>query len=311
MSRLHLLQGISGTGKTSLAIAFSRAVNGGSKLIEVQAGWRDRQDLIGYYNAFEKRFYESEFLQAIYEAQCPFYQDKIYLIILDEMNLSRPEQYFADFLSKLEQESPQLTLINDSNRPYPTLFKDHKTLKIPNNIWFIGTANQDETTLEFADKTYDRSHIMELERHQEEFTIPELNYRNPIAYSALINAFKKAENTYQKHANQAFNFLNEYLANKLANNFKVGWGNRLERQMKSFIPVVIASGGTIGEATDHILATKILRKIKDRYDLSATDLRKLKEDLTIYWSELDPNQPTESLNIINNEIKRIDPTGEE
>jgi hypothetical protein len=81
--------------------------------------------------------------------------------------------------------------------------------------------------------------------------------------------------------------------------------------MKSFIPVVIASGGTIGEATDHILATKILRKIKDRYDLSATDLRQLKEELTIYWSELDQNKPTESLNIINNEIKRIDSTGEE
>jgi hypothetical protein len=311
MSRLHLLQGISGTGKTSLPIAFARAVNGGSKLIEVQAGWRDKQDLIGYYNAFEKRFYESEFLQAIYSAQCPFYQDKIYLIILDEMNLSRPEQYFADFLSKLEQESPQLTLINDSNRPIPALFKDHKTLNIPNNIWFIGTANQDETTLEFADKTYDRSHIMELERHQEEFTIPDLNSRNPIAYSALIKAFKKAENTYQKEANQAFNFLNEYLAKLLETKFKVGWGNRLERQIKSFIPVVIASGGTIGEATDHILATKILRKIKDRYDLSATDLRQLKEELTIYWSELDQNKPKESLNIINNEIKRIDSTGEE
>ena len=105
MSKLHLLQGISGTGKTSLPIAFARALGqrgqANYKLIEVQAGWRDRQDLIGYYNSFESKFYETEFLTALYEAQCPKFQDQIYIIVLDEMNLSRPEQYFADFLSKL------------------------------------------------------------------------------------------------------------------------------------------------------------------------------------------------------------------
>jgi predicted kinase len=71
MSRLHLLQGISGTGKTSLPIAFASAIGAGCKAIEVQAGWRDRQDLIGHYNAFEKKFYESEFLLALYRAGCP------------------------------------------------------------------------------------------------------------------------------------------------------------------------------------------------------------------------------------------------
>jgi len=103
MSHLHILQGISGTGKTSLPVAFARAVLGGYKLVEVQAGWRDRQDLIGYFNAFEGKFYESDFLKAIYEAQCPANRERIYIIILDEMNLSRPEQYFADFLSKLNK----------------------------------------------------------------------------------------------------------------------------------------------------------------------------------------------------------------
>lgn len=295
MSRLHLLEGISGTGKTSLATAFSSAVNDPNneyklepnkrtdyKLIEVQAGWRDRQDLIGYYNAFEKRFYESEFLQALYQAQCPFYRDRIYIIVLDEMNLSRPEQYFADFLSKLEQESPTLTLTTDLNRRYPALFEDHKTLKIPENIWFIGTANQDETTLEFADKTYDRAHIMELGRNQVKFDIPELNYRNPISYQALKLAFQQAQNQYQSQAKQADQFLKDYLADLLEIKFKIGWGNRLERQIEAFIPVVIASGGTIGEATDHLLATKILRKIKNRYDIPAIYLRELREQITVF-----------------------------
>lgn len=300
MSRLHLLEGISGTGKTSLATAFSSAVNDPNneyklepnkrtdyKLIEVQAGWRDRQDLIGYYNAFEKRFDESEFLQALYQAQCPFYRDRIYIIVLDEMNLSRPEQYFADFLSKLEQESPTLTLTTDLNRRYPALFEDRKTLKIPENVWFIGTANQDETTLEFADKTYDRAHIMELGRNQVKFNIPQLNYRNPISYQALKLAFQQAQNQYQSQAKQADQFLKDYLADLLEIKFKIGWGNRLERQIEAFIPVVIASGGTIGEATDHLLATKILRKIKNRYDIPAIYLRELREQITVFWGELD------------------------
>ncbi len=308
MSRLHLLEGISGTGKTSLAIAFSRAVEGGNQLIEVQAGWRDRQDLIGYYNAFEKRFYESEFLQALYQAQCPFYHDRIYIIVLDEMNLSRPEQYFADFLSKLEQESPTLTLTTDLNRRYPALFEDHKTLKIPENIWFIGTANQDETTLEFADKTYDRAHIMELGRNQAKFDIPELNYRNPISYQALKSAFQQAQDQYKTEAKRVDKFLKDYLANLLETKFKIGWGNRLERQIEAFIPVVIASGGTMGEATDHLLATKILRKIKNRYDIPASYLRELQDEITVFWGELDnQNSPIKSLNIINTEINRIEP----
>ncbi|MGI0480065.1 hypothetical protein ACN4EE_04665 [Geminocystis sp. CENA526] len=321
MSRLHLLEGISGTGKTSLATAFSSAVNDPNneyksepnkridyKLIEVQAGWRDRQDLIGYYNAFEKRFYESEFLQALYQAQCPFYQDRIYIIVLDEMNLSRPEQYFADFLSKLEQESPTLTLTTDLNRRYPVLFEDHKTLKIPENIWFIGTANQDETTLEFADKTYDRAHIMELGRNQTKFDIPQLNYRNPLSYQALKLAFQQAQNQYQSQAKKVDKFLKDYLANLLETKFKIGWGNRLERQIEAFIPVVIASGGTMGEATDHLLATKILRKIKNRYDIPASYLRELREQISVFWDDLDhQNSPIKSLNIINTEIDRIEP----
>ena len=62
MSRLHLLQGISGTGKTNLPVAFAGAIGAECKVIEIQAGWRDRQDLLGHYNVFERKFYESEFL---------------------------------------------------------------------------------------------------------------------------------------------------------------------------------------------------------------------------------------------------------
>lgn len=311
MSQLHILQGISGTGKTSLPIAFARATGGNYKLVEVQAGWRDRQDLIGHFNSFEGKFYESNFLQALYEAQCPSNRDRIYIIILDEMNLSRPEQYFADFLSKLEQDSPTIDLVTDLDKPSPQLFQNQNKLAIPSNVWFVGTANQDETTLEFADKTYDRSHIMELQRRQDaSFNLPEqLQPRNPISHQALINSFKRAQNKYADEASQVYQFLNDTLADFLERRFKIGWGNRLERQIKDFVPVVIAAGGTQGEACDQILATKILRKIRDRHDIPSSDLRKLKDDLLKEWFDLD-TEPEQSVAIIDAELRRLEP-GEE
>ena len=310
MSKLHLLQGISGTGKTSLPIAFARALGqrgqANYKLIEVQAGWRDRQDLIGYYNSFESKFYETEFLTALYEAQCPKFQDQIYIIVLDEMNLSRPEQYFADFLSKLEQESPTLTLNTDLERSSPKLFRNNDTLSIPPNVWFVGTANQDETTLEFADKTYDRAHVMELERSHESFEVPNLLPRDPISYDELTSAFKKAQERHEHQATKAYEFLNDNLSSILESKFKIAWGNRLEKQMSRYIPVVIAAGGSLTEATDRILATKILRKVRDRHDIQQTDLIEIRDIIDTYWSDLDKGTPNKSLKIIESELKRLD-----
>jgi hypothetical protein len=302
-SKLHILQGISGTGKTSLPLAFARAVRGGSTLVEVQAGWRDRQDLIGHFNAFEGKFYESEFLQGLYKAQCPSYREKIYLIVLDEMNLSRPEQYFADFLSKLEQPKPELDLMTAPVEPAPRLLREGRKLPIPDNVWFVGTANHDETTLEFADKTYDRAHVMELPRNRERFEPAAVDSSSPISYEALKKAFDKAKSDCKDSARQTDEFLHT-IEDTLSDRFRVGWGNRLQRQIEDFVPVVVASGGSLGEATDHILATKILRKVRDRYDTQADDLRQLQDDIESVWLD-EKNGPVRSLEIINNELRRL------
>jgi len=302
-SKLHILQGISGTGKTSLPVAFAEAVRGGSTLVEVQAGWRDRQDLIGHFNAFEGKFYESEFLQGLYKAGCPSYRDLIYLIVLDEMNLSRPEQYFADFLSKLEQPKPVLDLMTAPVEPAPRLLREGRKLPIPDNVWFVGTANHDETTLEFADKTYDRAHVMELPRNRERFEPAEVDSFSPISYEALKRAFDKAKSDYQDSARQTDEFLHT-IEDTLSDRFRVGWGNRLQRQIEDFVPAVVACGGSLGEATDHILATKILRKVRDRYDTQADDLRQLREDIESVWLD-SSNSPERSLEIISNELDRL------
>ena len=148
MSQLHIFQGISGTGKTSLATAFAKAVGGVCTTISVQAGWRDRADLLGHYNTFEKRYYEGEALQALYRAQTDADRERIHVVLLDEMNLSRPEQYFANFLSTLELGEAERWISLMESRPAhgaPVKLRDGRFIQVPPNLWFIGTANHDET----------------------------------------------------------------------------------------------------------------------------------------------------------------------
>ncbi len=315
MSRLHILQGISGTGKTSLPEAFGRAIGAGHKVVAVQAGWRDRQDLMGHYNAFERRFSEQLFLKGLYEAQCPLYRERPYLVVLDEMNLSRPEQYFADFLSALERagSAPEMDLMSAPISPSPKLLKDGHRLSWASNVWFIGTANHDETTVEFADKTYDRAHVMELPlpRNRETFQVQkDLKPQKPISLSAIQAAFEQARAQYLSRAEQACRFLLETLAEPLGRDFRVGWGNRLEEQMRWFVPVVIAGGGSLGEAVDHLVATKLLRKVRDRHDVRSGDLKRLTDRLQGSWEKLDrQNAPVRSMDILDQERKRLE-TGE-
>jgi hypothetical protein len=309
MSRLHLLQGISGTGKTSLPLAFARAIGAGSALVEVQAGWRDRQDLIGHFNTFERRFYESEFLQSMYRASLPVFRDTPFIIVLDEMNLSHPEQYFADLLSALEQDQnrQRLVLMTAAVDPAPMRLIDGGTkIRIPPNVWFVGTANHDETTKDFADKTYDRAHVMELPRNRETFDREDFQPQNPVSIDALQNAFSVAVNRYKEDAVKSYQFLQTQLGEMLGRRFRVGWGNRLERQISLYVPVVVAAGGSVGEATDYILTTKLLRKIRDRHDNRPEDIIALRERIQTEWSQLDNRtEPVRSLSVLRNELHRL------
>jgi hypothetical protein len=306
MSRLHILQGISGTGKTSLPVAFARAVGAGCEVVEVQAGWRDRDDLVGHYNAFERRFHEREFLKALYRAQCPAFADRVFVVVLDEMNLSHPEHYFADLLSGLEQDPAQRRLVLlSAPGSAPRLMRDGRTLPIPPNVWFVGTANHDETTREFADKTYDRAHVMELPRHHERFEARPPRERAPISYAALERAFDDACQRQEKASRQAYAAVEEELSRVLRDRFGVGWGNRFERQLLRFYPVVVEAGGTPGEAVDHLVFTKLLRKLRDRHGSSADALRSLREAVERLAERIDPDTPpVHSIGLIDDELRR-------
>ena len=87
-SKLIILEGISGTGKTSLPYAMGKFFNYDANICSVQPSWKDRSELLGYYNEFTKKFNETEFLKALYTS---IYRKDVNLIVLDEMNLARIE----------------------------------------------------------------------------------------------------------------------------------------------------------------------------------------------------------------------------
>ncbi|TWF75637.1 dynein-related subfamily AAA family protein [Pseudonocardia hierapolitana] len=306
-SRLHLLQGMSGTGKTSLPREFFQALSGdgAAQMIEVQAGWRDKDDLFGYYNAFEKRFAESEFTKALYRALLPANEDRPMVIVLDEMNLAHPEQYFGSMLSILEtavSEPGYVDLLTHELQGVPERFEGSR-LPLARNVWFVGTANHDETTVAFADKTYDRAHVQELPARHEPFAASKQAPAAPIAFSELRGAFEAAMRDHRADADTVKQFLNDHLHERFAR-FGVSWGNRFERQAERFVPVILATGGDMTEAVDHLVATKLVRKLEDRFGVVPDQLAELADDIEKRWS-LDGGKPVKTLDRIRREASRL------
>lgn len=317
MSQLHILQGISGTGKTSLATAFAKAVGGVCTTVPVQAGWRDRADLLGHYNAFEKRYYERNTLQAIYRAQTDGDKDRLHVVLLDEMNLSRPEQYFAEFLSAMEMPESDRWINLMEARPahgVPAKFRDGRDIRLPPNLWFIGTANHDETTSAFADKTHDRAFVLDLPKHES----PESALKAPTdattwQYPALKRLFDDAATKGSAQVHAVLEMIEASdLTKILQEDFDLGWGNRLERQMSCFLPVVVAVGGTDGLAVDHLLCTRMFRdgKVVGRHDVRSDDLRKVERALSSMWKAIGlKGEPKKCLRQLVRDIKRLERGG--
>jgi 5-methylcytosine-specific restriction protein B len=161
-----LLTGLSGSGKTKIAQSFVQWIcedESQYKIIPVGADWTNREPLLGYPNGLNANEYilpDSGALNIIIEATKPENQNRPYFLILDEMNLSHVERYFADFLSVMETND-KINLYSGNIR------KDLEGNEIPNeifwskNLFIIGTVNIDETTYMFSPKVLDRANTIE------------------------------------------------------------------------------------------------------------------------------------------------------
>ena len=257
-TKLVILQGISGTGKTSLAYAWGKFLKHDSCVASVQPSWRDRTELFGYFNEFTKKFNETEVLKEIYQAG---YTDDIYKVILDEMNISRVEYYFAEMLSILEMPNHDewiVELVPSAWKNDPKKINDGK-LKIADNVWYIGTINNDDSTFMVTDKVYDRAMPLDINDKGEAFK-PEDIPSQDINYSYVDSLFKQAmeEHTMGKEILDKI----EEMDNYVIQHFRIAFGNRIVMHMKKFVPVYVACGGTEVDGVDYFIARKILRKFE-------------------------------------------------
>ena len=345
-SPFAILQGMSGTGKTSLPMVFTKAIMGEVNIVAVESSWRDRNELLGYYNDFSRKYTAKEFTKDLYKANTKNYEQVPYFIVLDEMNLSRVEYYFADFLSVLEKDpkewavqlvdtdlrqppkeiTPEVfnALNNDDsdrakelkeviNKLYPDgknltnaldttveasdkqklvqwlddknfknqmntsrlvsgpqLLVDGKTLRIPQNVWFIGTANKDESTFEITDKVYDRAQVMNFTQRAKGEILKRKLASEFISYDVLDKLFKKASNDYRidLENNRTIIEVDDFLKK----HFRISFGNRILDQIKKFVPVFIAASTQEGsnidissltdKALDYQITNKVLRKLE-------------------------------------------------
>ena len=279
VTKILILQGMSGTGKTSLAYAFGEFLDNKSTVVPVQPMWKERTDLVGYYNEFTKRFNETTLLQKMYEAN---YSKDIYITILDEMNIARVEYYFAEFLSLLELPNPDrryLDVVSDEWDNDPVQLKGGQ-IKLPNNMWFIGTANNDDSTFAISDKVYDRAMVMNLDQKSEPFSAP----KTRMVHITAERFMKLADEAMKEYSITNRNLkrlekLDEYMINV----FHITFGNRIMKQIKNYIPVYVACGGEELDALDDILSKKVLRKLETQ---NPVYIRSVVDDFCQYLDDL-------------------------
>ena len=260
VSRIIIMQGMSGTGKTSLAYAFGEFIKNSAAIVPIQPMWKERTDMLGYYNEFTRRFNETTLLREMYEAN---YREDMFIVVLDEMNIARVEYYFAEFLSLLEIPDPErryIDVVSDVREDDPRLLREGR-LKLPKNMWFIGTANNDDSTFAISDKVYDRSMIINLDRKSEVFDAPETEGM-PLSADDFDEWAKKARraNRMTWRNRRRLRVLDSYMTEK----FHVTFGNRIMKQIEQYVPAYVACGGDELEALDDILAKKLFRKLESR-----------------------------------------------
>ena len=299
-SKFIILEGISGTGKSSLPRYFAKFIGEEAFFEAIQVTYKDKSDLLGFYNELTGRYNETLFLDNLYRAS--YETSRLNLVVLDEMNISRIEYYFADFLSVMEfpenDRKISLMLLPDDYDAPENLEKGQ--LIISPNTYFIGTANKDDSTFTITDKVIDRAIVIDFEDTQKE-----VHYEgefNPISlsYSRLAELFVEAKEAYKFKPSDKAKFLKvlEFMSSEL----DITIGNRIIRQLDDMVPIYLAMEINYEECLDNVFANKILRKLESRYDSSLRNgLNKLNKLLDELYGR---DSFTYSRTIINKYLRR-------
>jgi len=200
-----ILSGLTGTGKTKIAQELAQLIDLTKEnllFLPVRPDWRDSKALLGYYNPLTGEYHRTKLLNFILKAKRDYEINRKnampYFVILDEMNLAHVEYYFADFLSVLESgrdEDDGFTKESIKLHEVEKVEKEQeipRELKLPPNLYIIGTVNMDETTYSFSPKVLDRAFVVEfhdvdLENYPPQNSDSEMS-QNAIDADALKNS---------------------------------------------------------------------------------------------------------------------------
>ena len=171
-SRLVVLAGMSGTGKSGLVRLYGKALGLPEervRFLPVRPSWMDDGDILGYVDMKNMVYRSADTGLAELLIDAAAHPEQLYMVCFDEMNLARAEHYFAQFISVLEkEENPVIRLYNPALAP--RLYNSEKypaDIPVGRNVIFTGTVNVDESTYHFSDKILDRANVITL--HQGRF----------------------------------------------------------------------------------------------------------------------------------------------
>ena len=259
-----ILSGLAGSGKTQLAIAFAKAMVENEdeqlRVVSVGADWTNREPLLGYPNALKAGEYvrpESGVLDILINANKN--PDKPYFLILDEMNLSYVERYFADFLSAMESHQ-EIPLWKQDGGSTP------KSVKLSRNVFVIGTINVDETTYMFSPKVLDRANVIEFKVSEDDMD-KFLKNAQPIDVDGVSGVLSNEATDFVKIASEKAE--SSSIANEVLKNFfgklktvNAEFGYRTASEIGRFVGLAkqIADMSD-NEAIDTAIVQKLLPKL--------------------------------------------------
>ena len=272
-----ILSGLAGSGKTQLALAFAKCLSENIEeqvcTVSIGADWTNREPLLGYPNALKGEEYvmpESGVLQLLMRANDN--PTKPYFLILDEMNLSVVERYFADFLSAMESGEP-VKLWDSESEDVP------QEILLPKNVFIIGTINVDETTYMFSPKVLDRANVIEFKiaaDEMDEYLGKKVNINRESAYSACadmaVDFVNKAKSQVEKDEKNKDVLLSFFRELKKVN---AEFGYRTVNEISRYLH--FADGDL---ADDTAIDTAILQKLLPKLHGSR---KKLVPVLTAMW----------------------------
>ena len=222
--------------------------------------------LLGFFNDFSRKYNETDFLKRLY--QMTYRPNDINIMVLDEVNISRVEYYFADFLSIMEYPIDKWKL-RILQVPYEFEGPSHLengVLKIPENTWFIGTANKDDSTYTITDKVYDRAITISFADRNEPFEVEGEVAPIHLTYKGLNALYAKALSTESNRLTKEDFARFAKLISFLSDTFDITFGNRVLNQIEILVPVYVSCGGTKEDALDFLFARKVLYKLEGRFE---------------------------------------------